>query len=71
MFFAILLFIVWALFAAGITPDQFGWLFLRGGGWFAGFMDSQFVHRKKSNADKTFPPDHDGPPQTSDEQMFN
>ena len=71
MFFAFLIFIVWALLANGIMPDQFGWLFLVGAGWFAGFMDSHFVHRKKSDADKTAPPDTDGPPVTTDKNLFN
>lgn len=70
MFFASLLVLVWALFANGVVPDKFGWLMLMAVGWFAGFMDCQWIHRKKSDADQTMPPDNDGPPETSDSGMF-
>ena len=60
--------LVWILMASGIPFDKFGWMLLLGLSWFAGYMDSHFVHRKKSNADKTMPPGEDNV--TSDKDLF-
>jgi len=41
MFFIALCLVLWALFALNAPFDTYGWLFLVGFGWFAGFLDGR------------------------------
>lgn len=59
MFFLLLCFILWALFATDVPFDRFGWLMVVGFAWFLGFMDGRHTQGRRNpfGSDRTMPPD--------------
>lgn len=67
MFFAILIFIIWAILSLGMTPDTFGWLMIVGAGWVFGYLDSRFHKKSDTDIERTLP-DEDLP--ETDDDLF-
>lgn len=67
--------LIGVLIASGLPPDQYVWMLLVALAWFAGFMDSHFIHKKKSKADKNpdaapLPESDKDDSATSDKELF-
>ena len=65
MFFALLILIIWAILALGMTPDTFGWLMIVGAGWVFGYLDCRFFKKSDTDTSRTLP-DEDTPETDAD-----
>jgi len=67
--------LIGVLMASGIPFDQYGWMLFVALAWFAGYMDSHFIHKRKSKADANpdaakLPESDKDDAATSDKELF-